>query len=84
MAMGKPVVGTRVGGIPEEVLDGETGRLCEPDDPAAMADAMLGLIDSPELLRSMGRKARQRAERHFSSERMAEEVEQVYRQLVHC
>ena len=54
MAAGVPVVGSRVGGIPEMVLDGETGRLVPPRDPAALADALETLLAAPDLRRAYG------------------------------
>ena len=60
-AMGKPVVASRVGGLPEVVLDGETGILVAERDPAALADAILALANDGELLRRLGENARARA-----------------------
>ena len=56
MAYGKPVVATKVGGIPELVTDGESGFLVERGDTAAMADRILTLVQNPELRRQMGSK----------------------------
>src|SRR5262249_25564180 len=55
MARGLPVAATRVGGNPEVVLDGETGLLVPPRDPAALAAAMLHLLRHPDQSRRMGR-----------------------------
>ncbi len=82
MAMGKPVVGTRIGGIPEAVVEGESGCLCEAGNPDSLANAVLDVIMSPGLLESMGMKARERAERHFSREKMAERTDHAYRELL--
>jgi glycosyltransferase involved in cell wall biosynthesis len=59
MAMGVPVVATNVSGIPEIVCHGRNGLLIEPDDPAALADAMTQLIDDPAMGAELGRAARQ-------------------------
>lgn len=59
MASGKPVVGTSVGGIPEVVIDGETGLLVPPGQSAALADAMVRLLQDSEGHRAMGRNARE-------------------------
>jgi len=59
MAAGKPVVASCVGGIPELVLDGETGFLVPPGDPPALADAILALARDEPLRRKMGAKAKQ-------------------------
>ncbi len=79
MASGKPIVATRVGAVGEVVEDGVTGRLVEPGDPKALAqalDAMLGC--DPRTLDAMGRAARQRAEERFSQRRMVEAFEGGY------
>jgi glycosyltransferase involved in cell wall biosynthesis len=57
MAAGVPVVGTRVGGIPEIVQDGETGLLCDVDDPPALAERIERIIVDRELASNMAAKA---------------------------
>ena len=66
-AMGKaiPVVTTTVTGGPEIVAEGETGLLCPPDDPVALADALAALLADPHRARAMGAAGRLRAERLF-------------------
>jgi colanic acid/amylovoran biosynthesis glycosyltransferase len=66
-AMGKgiPVVTTTVTGGPEIVAEGETGFLCPPGDPVALADALATLLSDPQRARSMGAAGRRRAERLF-------------------
>ncbi len=54
MALGRPVVATCVGGIPEVVEDGVTGILVEPRDPQALASAILRLVARPQLARALG------------------------------
>lgn len=73
----KPVVAARTGGIPEIVIDGETGLLVPAEDPGALARAILSLLKSPELSRKMGEAGHRRWLERFSAERMARE----YRQL---
>lgn len=65
MASGKPVIGTRVGGIPESIIDGETGFLVDRGDEVAMAEKILCLLDDPALRGNMGKKARQSAAVRF-------------------
>jgi glycosyltransferase involved in cell wall biosynthesis len=65
MASSRPVVGTRVGGIPELVADGETGFLVEKGDTAAMADRILRLLRAPSLRQQMGEAGRQAAVARF-------------------
>ena len=78
MAMAKPVVGANVGGIPEIVIDGETGLLVEPRDPPALAQAIKRLREHPEMGRELGRKARGMVMEKFSLAQMAAAVEEVY------
>ena len=56
--MGRPVVATNVGGIPDIVLDGETGLLVEPANAAALADAVRALVDEPGARRPSGCRRR--------------------------
>jgi glycosyltransferase involved in cell wall biosynthesis len=81
-ALGVPVVATAVGGIPEVVVDGVTGILVPPQDPAALADAIASLLDDPERARAMGEAGRQRVEQHFTVERMVAETLALYEELL--
>ncbi|MGH9970099.1 MAG: glycosyltransferase family 4 protein [Pyrinomonadaceae bacterium] len=63
LILGKPIVGSRVGGIPDLIKDGLTGILVEPDDPASLACALKSLIASPQTRTQMSVEARQFAER---------------------
>jgi glycosyltransferase involved in cell wall biosynthesis len=67
MALGIPVVGTRIAGVPEQVVDGGTGLLVPPSDPAALADALERLLASEPLRRTLGSAARERALERFST-----------------
>ncbi len=96
MACGTPVVASSVGGIPEIVVDGETGYLVDfepgddafgsPADPAAFASAMAEsittLLEDPERAAVMGRAARVRVESEFSWPAIARQTMDLYRQLV--
>jgi sugar transferase (PEP-CTERM/EpsH1 system associated) len=66
MACGLPVVSTRVGGIPDLVLDGVTGRLVPARQPAALADALAAYAGAPELVQLHGAAARQRVVERYS------------------
>jgi len=66
MAAGRPVVGTRVGAVPELVEHGVTGLVVPPSDPAALATAISTLLADPPLRDAMGRSARRRVEERFS------------------
>jgi glycosyltransferase involved in cell wall biosynthesis len=78
MAAGVPVVGSRVGGIPEMVVDGETGLLVPPRVPAALAAAMERLVHDGDAARTMGRAGRHRAAEAFGVTAHARRVEQAY------
>ncbi len=67
MAMALPVVSTRISGVSELVVDGETGLLVPPGDPDALGAAIATLMDDAELRRAMGAAARLRAERQFDA-----------------
>ena len=68
MASARPVVSTRLAGIPELVVDGETGILVSPGDSTALADALEQLLRDPELRLRYGRAGRARIEQHFRIE----------------
>jgi glycosyltransferase involved in cell wall biosynthesis len=80
-AAGLPVVGSRVGGIPEVVVDGQTGLLVPPRDPPALAGAIERLLDQPGLRRAMGAQARERAERSFGWERHVDLLMAAYERI---
>lgn len=78
MAVGLPVLATAVGGNPEIVLDGVTGRLVPPGDPRALAEGLLSLWAAREGWRDMGRAGRDRVLAHFDVRRMVREYEDLY------
>ena len=78
MAAGVGVVSTRVGGVPEIVEDGRTGRLVESGDPLALARVVGDVLEDSELLRRLGEEGRRVAVARFSRERMAAEIQQLY------
>jgi phosphatidylinositol alpha-1,6-mannosyltransferase len=73
---GKPSVGTLSGGIPESIVNGETGILVREGDDRQLGKALEGLLRDPELRLRMGRKARERVLREFTWERSAECLEE--------
>jgi glycosyltransferase involved in cell wall biosynthesis len=66
MAAGRPVVGSRVGGIPEMIVDGDTGTLVPPQDAAALADAVATIVLDAGMRRRMSDAARRRSIEQFS------------------
>ena len=67
-AAGLPVVASRLQGLPEAVLDGETGLLFEPGDARGLADCLEALLNRPELASEYGRRGRERCERELNLE----------------
>ena len=82
MAMGKPVVASRVGGIPEVVQDGVTGILVPPGDPDPLALALVGLLKDPHKRESMGRAGKERFEMHFTVDRIMKTLQDVHAELL--
>ncbi len=82
MAAGKPVVATDGGGIPEIVIDGETGLLVPMGDAEAMADAIKLLLDDPTNARMMGQRGYERVQGHFTIEKTAEKIALVYDKIL--
>ncbi len=82
MACGVPVVGSRIGGLPEVVSDGETGFLCSPHDIGCMRELVLGLLRDEERRRATGTRARERAIREFGRDKIVDQYLSVYRQVV--
>lgn len=78
MAMGKPIIATNVGGIPELVIHEKGGYLCPAADPVALAKAILKLHNCPEKIAAFGEFNRLRVVEHFSLERTIENLEQLY------
>jgi len=78
MACRRAVVGTRAGGIPEAVIDGQTGLLVAPHDEAGMAAAIIRLLRNPAERTKFGEAGRARVDREFSVERMVRETLKVY------
>lgn len=66
MAAGRPVVASRIGGLPFTVADGATGLLCEPGDPDDLARKLSALLDDPALRERLGRAGRQRFEEQYA------------------
>src|SRR5262249_6163482 len=66
MAAGKPVVASRIGGLPFTVADGATGLLCAPNDPADLAEKLATLLDDLGLRERLGIAGRKRFEEHYS------------------
>jgi len=82
MAWGKPVVASQVMAIPEIVLHEETGILVPPDDAMSLAQALLRLMQDPELCHTLGMAGQRRVEREFTVQRMVQQTVCVYEELL--
>ncbi|MGI8604144.1 MAG: glycosyltransferase family 4 protein [Verrucomicrobiales bacterium] len=78
LAAGVPVIATDVGGAPEQVLEGLTGRLVPPRDPAAFATALCDLVHDSERRRQMRLSAREHVRRGFSIEEMLDRYHELF------
>lgn len=83
MLAGLPVVATATGGVPDVVIDGRTGRLVQPRDGHALADAIIDALHNPARTHTFIKAAQQHVQAHFSARSMAEGTLQVYRKLLH-
>jgi hypothetical protein len=79
MGVGRPVVASRLGGLPFTVVEGETGLLCEPGDADDLAQKLEILLDAPELRERMGQAGRMRFEEHYTWDVI---IERHYRPLL--
>jgi glycosyltransferase involved in cell wall biosynthesis len=82
MCFSLPVVATRVGGLPEVVEDGVTGILVPPNDPQALAQAILSLLRDPEKRRRMGERGREKVLAEFTAERVADLSVALYQEVL--
>ena len=82
MAMGKPVVATSVGGVPEIVDDGQTGRLVPPERPDLLAQGLAELLADPELRGKLASEGRRRVREAFSVEARVAKMQILYRDIL--
>lgn len=82
MAVGLPVLTTAVGGNPEIVVDGQTGRLVPAGESEALAEGIIQMCHDADAWQAMGQLGRQRVEQHFNIRKMIAEYESLYRELL--
>ena len=82
MAMAKPVVATQIDGVSEVLVDEKTGLLVPPENPARLAKAINDLLVNRDKAKQMGMAARRDAEERFSVEKMVDQTERVYIELL--
>jgi glycosyltransferase involved in cell wall biosynthesis len=81
MASGCAVVASAVGGVPECVLDQQTGLLVPPADPAALAQAVIRLLHDAQLREEFGVAGQQRVQAHFSRDGQVDQIERIFAHL---
>jgi colanic acid/amylovoran biosynthesis glycosyltransferase len=82
MAAGTPVVATNVSGIPELVEHEVNGLLVEPDDPHALADALIRLHDDPQLTHRLTENGRATVKERFDGDRLARGLADLFREAL--
>jgi len=82
LAAGRPVVATRVGGVPDVIREGEDGFLVEPGDVDALAERLARLAADPELRERLGAAGRARVIPRYSVERLVDDIDLLYRSLL--
>jgi glycosyltransferase involved in cell wall biosynthesis len=82
MALGKPVVATEAGGLPEIVHDGKAGRLVAPADPLALAEGIIEMLTHTELAIMMANQGRAEIQRSFTIDAMIERNIEVYQKII--
>lgn len=80
--MARPVVATRVGGLPEVVVHGQTGLLVEPENLRALTEAIAFLLERPRTAKEMGQTGRRRALEHFRWDQYVDAYDVLYRRLI--
>lgn len=83
LCAGVPVVASNVGGIPEVVVDGETGRLIAPRDPETLAKTVIEVMANRSHYKKLARRGGALVRHMFSRQRTADEIAQVYQHIVH-
>ena len=82
MAAARPIVATRVGGTPDAIADGVTGILVPPQDPAALAAAMVRMLEHPAEAAQMGLAAREAARTSYGQAAVMARLLSLYEELV--
>ncbi len=82
MAYEKPVIATKVGGVPEEVINEETGLLVPPGDFRSLADAIIRLLQNDDLRREMGKKGKKLVEKRYNNKQMVKAHKTLYEKLI--
>jgi len=84
LSVGRPVVATDCGGIPEIIRDEETGLLVPPGDPESLANSILRLMNDPALADRLGQEGRRLVREHFTLEAQCDSLAALYREALGC
>ncbi len=79
----KPLIATRVGGIPDMIHDGQDGLIVSPADPQCLAGAILKVLRDPDMASQLALRARERARFRYAASRLVSEIESLYLDLLH-
>ncbi|MCB8985998.1 MAG: glycosyltransferase family 4 protein [Ardenticatenaceae bacterium] len=82
MAMAKPVIATKAGGVPEFLVDGEMGILIPPSDADALAEAIIRLLNDPDKANQMGRRGRKHVEQYYSFPQYQRRFRQLFQKSI--
>jgi len=82
MALAKPVIATRVGSVPELVIDEETGLVIHAEDAKGLADALLALLRQPGRAKQMGLAGRERVQSSFLVSNTVQKTQQLFSELL--
>jgi glycosyltransferase involved in cell wall biosynthesis len=82
LACGKPVIGTKVGGIPDQIIDGYNGFLVKPKDPKEIAEKILWLLEHSDKAKQMGMNGRRIVEEKFDVEKRIDRIIEVYERVI--
>ncbi|MCC7357344.1 glycosyltransferase family 4 protein [Candidatus Uhrbacteria bacterium] len=81
MSAGLPIIGTPVGGIPDFLIDGETGVFCEPRSPESLAKAVLRITEEPGLREKLSRQGKQKVEKEYNWEQIVKDIREIIKKL---
>ena len=82
MGLGKPVIASETGGLPEVIVDRQTGFLVKPGNVKQLREAIMRLAEDPVLATKMGRAGRMRVERYYTPEKHYEKILEAYNEVI--